>query len=234
MAIATRRGLIIGAGAIAFTGTALAQTAPLATTPTMDLGPYYPVVKPGDKDRDLTRVKGRKGRAKGQVMLLTGRVINKAGSPIANAAIEIWQCDANGRYGHPSEDPAYATGEIDPFFQHYAQQKTDADGRYSFLTIAPPPYPGGMGPDGPMMRSPHIHFDVAGKRQRRVTAMYLPGTDPKILKDDFVLRGDLYENAIKDFNLEKEMAPVLGRISDAGPGLEAGAKLCTWDIVLEG
>ncbi|MFT3724570.1 MAG: hypothetical protein QM773_13410 [Hyphomonadaceae bacterium] len=59
-------------------------------------------------------------------------------------------------------------------------------------------------------------------------------TDPKILKDDFMLRGDLYVDAIKNFKLEKEMAPVLGKISDTGPGLEAGAKLCTRDITLDG
>jgi protocatechuate 3,4-dioxygenase, beta subunit len=236
MTISTRRGLIIGAGAAALAGVSVAhaQDTKLPTTPGADLGPYYPVVKPGDQDRDLTRVKGRKGRAKGQIILLTGRVLKPDGSPIANAAIEIWQCDANGRYAHPSEDTQFTPGEVDPFFQHFAKQKTDADGRYSFLTIASPAYPGGNGPNGPFLRAPHIHFDVASKVQRRVTQMYLPGTDPKVLKDDFVLHGDLYAHAIKDFDLEKEMAPVLGRISDTGPGLESGAKLCTWDIVLNG
>ena len=234
MTIATRRGMIIGAGAAALAGSAGAQTALRAPTPNMDIGPYYPVVKPGDQDRDLTRVKGRNGRAKGQLILLTGRVINQSGAPIAGATLEIWQCDANGRYGHPSEETKYATGQVDPFFQHYARQTADAEGRYSFLTILPPAYPGGEGPAGVFMRAPHIHFDVTGRRQRRVTQMYLPGTDPKLLKQDFVLYDDLHADFVPNFDLAKEMAPVLGKISDGGSGVEAGAKLCTWDIVLEG
>jgi protocatechuate 3,4-dioxygenase, beta subunit len=234
MTIATRRGLIIGAGAAALAGSAGAQPALRQPTPNMDIGPYYPVVKPGDQDRDLTRVKGRSGRAKGQVILLTGRVINQSGAPIAGAALEIWQCDANGRYGHPSEETRYATGQVDPFFQHFARQTSDAEGRYSFLTILPPAYPGGEGPAGVFMRAPHIHFDVTGRRQRRVTQMYLPGTDPKLLKQDFVLYDDLHALYMPGFDLAKEMAPVLGMLSDGGAGVEPGAKVCTWDIVLEG
>jgi protocatechuate 3,4-dioxygenase, beta subunit len=234
MTIATRRGLIIGAGAVVLGGSAGAQPARRATTPNMDIGPYYPVVKPSDQDRDLTRIKGRNGRAKGQMMVLTGRVINQSGAPIPGAALEIWQCDANGRYGHPSEETKYATGQVDPFFQHFARQTADADGRYSFLTIVPPAYPGGEGPAGVFMRAPHIHFDVTGRRQRRVTQMYLPGTDAKLLKQDFVLYDGLHSGFVPNFDLGKEMAPVLGKISDGGPGVEPGAKLCIWDIVLEG
>src|SRR4051812_5289364 len=113
MTIDTRRGLIIGGAAAMASGAAtgaFGQAKRLDTTPTMDLGPYYPVIKPVDKDSDLTRVAGRKGRAKGQVMMLSGRVLNRDGAPIANAALEIWQCDANGRYAHPSEDTRDAKG----------------------------------------------------------------------------------------------------------------------------
>lgn len=235
----TRRAAVLGVVGFATTvQSAPALTSPkpalLERTPNMDLGPFYPVVKPGDQDRDLTRVKGRNGRASGQVLLLTGQVRTKEGRPIAGALLEIWQADANGRYGHPSEDTKLATGKLDPFFQHYGRQTTDADGRYSFLTVHPAAYPGGMGPDGVIMRAPHIHFDVTGKRQRTVTAMYLPGTSAKILEQDPVLHRDLYVGVMPGLKLEEEMKAVLGKITDKAPGMEPGAKLCTWDIVLSG
>jgi protocatechuate 3,4-dioxygenase beta subunit len=34
---------------------------------------------------------------------VTGRVLGLDGKPIANATVEIWQCDANGRYIHPDD-----------------------------------------------------------------------------------------------------------------------------------
>lgn len=235
----TRRAAVLGVVGLATSmrgapAQAAAKSALLQRTPNMDLGPFYPVVKPGDQDRDLTRVKGRNGRASGQVLLLTGQVRTKEGRPIPGAVLEIWQADAHGRYGHPSEDTKLATGNLDPFFQHYARQTTDADGRYSFLTVHPAAYPGGMGPNGVIMRAPHIHFDVTGKRQRTVTAMYLPGTDAKLLAQDPVLHRDLYVGVMPGVKLEEEMKAVLGKISDKAPGLETGAKLCTWDIVLSG
>ena len=46
----------------------------LRRTPTQMLGPFYPLEKPLDDDADLTLVKGRKERAKGQVVHVMGRV----------------------------------------------------------------------------------------------------------------------------------------------------------------
>jgi hypothetical protein len=41
---------------------------PLPVTPNVTIGPFYPILKPMDRDMDLTRVKGKRGRAQGQVM----------------------------------------------------------------------------------------------------------------------------------------------------------------------
>src|SRR5918993_4713361 len=71
-------------------------------TPTQVLGPFYPVTKPADQDADLTVIAGRSGRAAGQAIELSGRVVNRQGKPVSGARIEIWQANTHGRYTHPS------------------------------------------------------------------------------------------------------------------------------------
>jgi hypothetical protein len=44
------------------------------------MGPFYPVVRPPDHDTDLTVIKGKRGRAEGKVVYLTGRVLDSRGS----------------------------------------------------------------------------------------------------------------------------------------------------------
>lgn len=60
-------------------------------TPGQGAGPFYPVVKPLDQDADLTRISGRPGQARGQVLHLTGRVLNLEGRPVRGATLELWQ-----------------------------------------------------------------------------------------------------------------------------------------------
>src|SRR5580765_3939893 len=130
---------------------AIAQM-PLRHTPEQDLGPFYPVLKSVDRGADLTAVHGKPGRAQGQVVYVVGRVLNVRGEPVPGARVEIWQANSAGRYIHPSDtNPA----PVDPSFEGYAVQITDAEGRYRFKTIKPGAYPTGI---GDWTRSPHIHF----------------------------------------------------------------------------
>lgn len=148
-----RRRLLIGlAGMLLSGGPALAAT--LTATPAQTAGPFYPRRPPLDDDNDLTRVQGEDGPAKGRITDLTGRVLDLDGRPIRQARVEIWQCDAHGRYHHPDDNgPA-----PDPRFQGFGKNLTDTEGRYRFRTIRPVPYPG---------RTPHIHL-----------AVWLPGARP--------------------------------------------------------
>ena len=105
----------------------------------------------------------RSGRAAGTVTDVVGRIVDPSGEPIDSARIEIWQCDANGRYHHPR---ARRQGR-DPNFQGFGTFTTDTDGRYRFRTIRPVPYPG---------RTPHIHFRVlAPGTPELITQMYIAG-----------------------------------------------------------
>ncbi len=210
----SRRSVLLhsGACAVATLGGVAAAAGKLRRTPTQVLGPFYPLEKPLDADADLTMVKGRSGRASGQVVHVMGRVLNAAGEPVNGARIEIWQANTHGRYAHPGDDnPA----PLDPNFQGYANLLTDAEGRYRFKTIKPAPYPAGSG-----VRPAHIHFDIAGRRNRLVTQMYFPG-DPHIEGDAVVAVASTHKQLL----LADVRAPT--------PDLEPDSLLAHWDIVLE-
>ena len=138
-------------------------------TPSQILGPFYPVTKPTDQDTDLTMIAGRSARAQGQVIYVTGRVVNRHGQPVPGARMEIWQANSHGRYTHPSDEHDAA---LDPNFEGYAQLVADAEGRYRIRTIKPGSYPDDA---SGTQRAPHIHFDVTGKKNRLVTQMYFAG-----------------------------------------------------------
>jgi protocatechuate 3,4-dioxygenase beta subunit len=83
---------------------------------------------------------------------------------VEDAIVEIWQCDANGRYIHRLDDRRVPR---DPGFQGYGRFRTAADGAYRFRTIKPVPYPG---------RAPHIHAAVrAPGKHRLTTQLYVKG-----------------------------------------------------------
>ena len=147
----------------------LASAAPLLTwaetllpTPRQTAGPFYPEQLPLDDDNDLTQVAGRNGRAKGQTTDLSGRIIDTNGQPLTRVRIEIWQCDAHGRYHHPRDNRPVP---LDENFQGHGHTITDAEGNYRFRTILPVMYPG---------RTPHIHTAVfPSGRNPFVTQIYI-------------------------------------------------------------
>jgi len=133
-------------------------------TPPQALGPFYPYGQEIESDADLVTVKGGRGTASGEITLLSGRVLDARGRPASGLQVEVWQCNAFGRYHHPRDG---RNAPLDPNFQGYGRIVTDADGAYRFRTIKPVPYPG---------RAPHIHFRVAGRDVPPLaTQMYVAG-----------------------------------------------------------
>jgi protocatechuate 3,4-dioxygenase beta subunit len=139
----------------------------------------------------------------------TGRVLGLDGRPVPNAVVEIWQCDARGRYLHPGD-----TGPRprDTAFQGYGRSRVAEDGSYRFRTIRPVAYPG---------RTPHIHVAVeAPGRRALVTQMYVAG-------ESLNERDSLYRS-IRD---PRQRAAVTVRLGPANR-IEAGALARLFDIVL--
>ena len=158
----TRRGVTAGLAISLSLAWANARAA-LVATPRTTAGPFYPEAFPADSDNDLAAVTGRSTRAFGQLTYLSGRILGRGGDPIVRARVEIWQCDAQGRYHHPGS----RRGPADPNFQGFGRTTTAADGGYEFRTIKPVRYPG---------RTPHIHFLVAPPTGRSfITQMYVAG-----------------------------------------------------------
>jgi protocatechuate 3,4-dioxygenase, beta subunit len=123
-------------------------------------------------DADLTA--GHPGEPIGERIIVTGRLLDDAGRPVAGQLIEIWQANAGGRYRHRlDQHPA----PLDPNFAGAGRCLTGPDGSYRFLTIKPGPYPWRNHRNA--WRPAHIHFSVFGTAftQRLVTQMYFPG-DP--------------------------------------------------------
>lgn len=177
------------------------------------LGPFYPITKPLDRDADLTHLRGRRASAKGQIIHLMGRVVNPQGRPLAGIKLEIWQANVHGRYAHIN-DPNGAP--LDPNFQGYGVQVTDAKGQFRFKTIKPSAYPTGL---GDWARPPHIHYYVTGRHEALVTQMYFPG-------EELNAKDRLLQSAAPN------QATLIARVEPAGKGLEPDALIVTWDIVL--
>ena len=159
-----RRLLLAGLGLAAGLLPGASGAAARMATPRQSRGPFYPDRMPLDQDNDLTRVPGVEAPARGEITDLTGLVLDTDGKPVPGALVEIWQCDANGRYIHradPGDHPR------DPGFQGYGSTLAAADGGYRFRTIKPVPYPG---------RAPHIHVAVTPPGGRTlVTQLYVEG-----------------------------------------------------------
>src|SRR5215468_1847181 len=82
--------LVGSAGATSPLRIALAQSS-LRRTPEQILGPFYPVLKANSENSDLTRIPGHAALAVGEVINVTGRLLNIKGEPVAGARIEVWQ-----------------------------------------------------------------------------------------------------------------------------------------------
>ena len=167
MSIEWNRRLFLGAsaGAAAYFTTPGLYAEQLDPTQAMTEGPFYPDKLPLDTDNDLILINDGVTPASGIVTHLTGRVLTKAGSPIRNAFVEIWQCDNNGSYLHSKGgDPK--TKDVN--FQGYGRFLTDSKGRYYFRTIRPVPYTL-FG----FFRTPHIHIAVSKSGQRVVTTQMM-------------------------------------------------------------
>lgn len=209
----------LGASSLVLERRAAATPTKLPFTPPGDLGPFYPVEHPLEADADLTRLGGRSTRALGELIEVSGRVLATDGRPQSNARIEIWQANAAGRYAHASDTRTDVP--LDPNFQGYADLTTDAEGKFRFLTVKPGVYPVGNA----FKRSPHIHLDVRGHRNRLVTQFYFPETDRAVLAQDKVLQHDLWGNA-------QLPATIFAKPQKEPSKLDRGARHYVFDVIL--
>jgi len=131
----------------------------IGDTPTTTdiLGPYY---RPGAPFRKNINPPGFSG----EMLHFFGLVLKEDGkTPVQNCLVEIWQCDAHQHYDNTSED-----------FRYRGSQKTDAFGKYAFITTQPVSYPIEEGSS--IYRPAHIHMRIAKDGQQDlITQIYFKG-----------------------------------------------------------
>jgi protocatechuate 3,4-dioxygenase beta subunit len=134
-------------------------------------------IRPGDTD--LTTNAGTGGTALGQRILVGGRVLDEHGRAVPNTLLEVWQCNAAGRYHHARDDQDVP---LDPHFIGAGRVLTDDSGGYQFTTIKPGAYPWRNSANA--WRPAHIHFSLFGPAfvTRLVTQMYFEA-DPLLPLD---------------------------------------------------
>ena len=121
--------------------------------------------------------------APGQPCLVSGKVLNTKGEPVAGALVETWQADDEGFYDVQKDLDAP---------QNRGHLTTDAEGNYWFWAVRPVAYPipddgpvgellraGGRGP----MRPAHIHFMVTAPGYARLITHVFAAGDPYLDTD---------------------------------------------------
>jgi len=125
------------------------------------LGPFYRANAPMRSDLTYDGLAGTKITLKGKVFK------SDCVTPIANAMVEIWHCNAVGQYDNDSTE-----------FNQRARLMTNKKGEYSFQTILPGKYK-----NGGVFRPSHIHYRVTEKDSKElISQIYFKG-DPHIAKD---------------------------------------------------
>ncbi len=129
--------------------------ASLKQTPSQTLGPFFAYgLTPeqyGYAHRGIVDNATAALDVPGEHVRIEGRIFDGAGAPIDDAMIEIWQADADGRYG--GADPDEADGGA--AFSGFGRCGSDDEGGFSFATIKP----GAIG-DG---QAPHIGVIVQAR-----------------------------------------------------------------------
>ncbi len=140
-------------------------------------GPSVAPAAIGSGDWDLTS--GHQGEPIGERIHISGRVLDENGRPVPHTLIEVWQCNAAGRYLHAGDQH---DAPLDPNFTGEGRALTDSEGRYLFKTIRPGPYPWRNHRNA--WRPAHVHFSLFGPccATRLVTQMYFEG-DPLLAFD---------------------------------------------------
>ena len=152
----------LAVGAVAAGWGRCAQAQPACTlTPEQIEGPFY-------LDKALIREVISEGKP-GMPLQLVLRVIEASASctPIPQAAVDVWQCDALGIYSG-YEGAAIAPRHVEPVDEKTflrGTQLTDGAGGVRFRTIYPGWYLG---------RTPHVHLKLRVGAKVATTQLYFP------------------------------------------------------------
>ena len=168
----------------------------LGVTESTVLGPFH---VDGAPHLPLGTNISRDGR--GQDCVVSGRVLNEDGAPIAGAELDVWQTTEDGWYD--VQQPG-----VQPEGNLRGRFLTDDDGRFWFVSVRPASYP--IPTDGPVgellraigrhpYRPAHIHFIISAAGFQTVTTHIFAEGDPYLDSDTvFGVKTSLVEPFIRN------------------------------------
>jgi len=193
---------------------------PNGATPNSLLGPFYVAGAPSYENGADIGLDG-----KGKPALITGRVLDVQGRPIAGAKLDVWQTNDDGFYDVQQPD-------VQPKHNLRGVFTTDAEGSYWFRTVKPRFYPiPDDGPVGKMLaalgrhpyRAAHLHFKVSAPGYENVITHVFPD-DCQYLNEDAV------------FGVKQELIARFEPVDDPAQaeahGLPSPFLRLEWDFVL--
>ena len=149
--------------------------------------------------------------AKGEPMIVHGRVLDIAGEPIGNALLDVWQANDEGFYDVQQQG-------LQPEFNLRGRFRTGADGRYRFRAVKPKFYP--IPDDGPVgrllaglgrhpYRPAHLHYIITADGFDTLTTHIFDPDDPYIESDAV-------------FGVKESLLAAFERVEDPGRRAERG------------
>jgi protocatechuate 3,4-dioxygenase alpha subunit len=149
-----------------------------AATSSQTIGPYWHLIE-HQEWADLTRF-GAHEALGGEIIRLTGRLVDGDDYVVTDAAVEIWQADPPASEAFPG----------------FGRCRTDQEGRFTFTTLKPGPVPAGG--ESNAVQAPHLALSILarGLLKHLVTRVYFEGEalnaqDPVLLAVPEPRRGTL-------------------------------------------
>jgi protocatechuate 3,4-dioxygenase, alpha subunit len=131
-------------------------------TPSQTVGPYfkYGLTPDGQYEwNDAFTGNLVTSDASGERIRIEGRVFDGEGAPVPDAMLEVWQADAQGRFGDPQDRRALPNAK----FRGFGRCGTDGNGAYAFDTIKPGSVPDADGKP----QAPHVLLAVFARGMLR-------------------------------------------------------------------
>lgn len=144
------------------------------------LGPFYRGEAPQCQSGDCIA----RSETPGAGLYFSGRVVGVDGAPIEGATLDVWQASPVGLYENQDENQ--------DDFNLRGKFRTDAEGRFHFVSVKPAGYP--VPTDGPVgdllraqhrtpMRPAHIHFIVSAPAHKTLITQIFADTHDALVND---------------------------------------------------
>ncbi len=162
---------------------------PKAATPNTVRGPFFRNDAPERASGASISLDGI-----GEPLMVSVRVQDLDGMPVAGAEVITWQANAEGYYENQQPD-------LQPEHNLRGLFRTDAEGRFHYRSVMPSGY--GVPDDGPvgrllagagypLRRPAHLHFVIRAKGFETITTHIYDASDPHLAEDAlFGVRPDL-------------------------------------------